>query len=475
MAPATPTDGLAAGLRRAALALVMAAAILLVFVDAPWLAAGAAALLGLFLALGWRQFGVGTWVPVLLSLAVLAAALWRGVPGGTFAEAAGRMLFLSALIAVLGTLRAAAALAPEVAAAGLFVTAQPAARRYAALTMGGHVFGVLINFGGLALLLDLAMRSMSDRATQDLPDDLREMRLKRMTLAVVRGFGLIALWSPLGFSINAVLLTLPDLSYLEFGPLGFAMSFVFAGIGWAFDRAEGRRARGRVPARAVPAGAWRGAALLVGHVILLGGAVVALHEVAPLTFQEALIVTVPSYAVAWSAVSGRRTGGGAAAGVAAAARATWSRLSFTAGEIGVFASAGFLPPLLLALVPSGPLRAALAGAGLGAVPLAVGLTGAIVGLACLGVNPIVSASVLGAIAAELAVPGLSHAAIALAITGGWSAVIGLSPFIATITFASAIVGRPVGLIGPVWNGPYCLTILALWCAMLAGLIATGAV
>ncbi|PJW96380.1 hypothetical protein CWI54_27490, partial [Escherichia coli] len=70
--------------------------------------------------------------------------------------------------------------------------------------------------------------------------------------------------------------------------------------------------------------------------------------------------------------------------------------------------------------------------GLGALPLTLGLMGAIVALAVLGLNPIVSASVLGTIAVQLAVPGLSDTAIALAITGSWTAVLGLSPFMTTI-------------------------------------------
>ena len=144
------------------------------------------------------------------------------------------------------------------------------------------------------------------------------------------------------------------------------------------------------------------------------------------------------------------------------------------GALGLFAGA-LLPSRTAWLLPMGALQTTAAGFGLGAVPLALGISASIIAGALLGVNPIVTASVVGAVAAELAVPGLSLTAIALAIIGGWSVVIGLSPFITTIVFCAAIVGRPVWTVGPVWNGPYCAAVFGVWCALLVTLMATGTI
>lgn len=465
---------LARAARRLCMAIVMVVALVLIFVPSPVLAGLGGGALVLFLALAWRQFGVGTWVPLLLSATVLVLALLRGVPSEMLWRALDRTLFLSALIAMLGTLRAAAAIAPEVRAAGVFVTRQPASRRYLALTLGGHLFGVLINFGGLALLLDLTRRSMAEDRDAQLPPQMREARLRRMTLAVIRGFSMISLWSPFGFATNAILITLPGVRYSDFGPVGFGMSFVFVAIGWAFDRRDGRRFRLMgAPRPSPPPGSWRGAVWLVGHVLALGAGVFLGHLLTPLGFQQALILAVPCYALVWAGWSGRRATGGAGAGIGAAARASWERLSALGAEVGVFASAGFLPVVILALIPAEELRGAISVLGLGPVPLALGVCLSVFGLALIGINPIITASVLGAIAARLAVPGLSNAAIALAITGGWTAVIGLSPFITTLVIGAAIVGRSSRILGPIWNGAYCLTILALWMAGLAGAITCG--
>ena len=472
--PAASEGTLPITLRRISMAFVTLSALVLVVFHSHALLLLAVGALLLFLVLAVRQYRTGAWVPILLSLGVLALSLARGVPADVLYQAADRMIFLAALIAMLGTLRSAAAIAPEVLQAGAYVTNQPASRRYAAMTFGGHLFGVLINFGGLALLLDLAKRSMSTEAAAHLPDAAREARLRRMTLAIVRGFSLISLWSPFGFATNALLITLPGVSYMDFGPVGFAMSFVFVAIGWGLDRLDGRRFRklGLTPPKP-PEGSWRGAAALVGHVLALGSTVFATHELTPLSFQEALIFAVPVYAFLWSASAGRRSMGRASAGAASAAQTTWKRLSDLGPEVSVFAAAGFLPVLLLALIPTETLQATIVTLGLDAFSIMIGLSLLTVVLALIGINPIVTTSVFGSIAAELAVPGLSNTAIALAITGGWTSVIGLSPFITTLVIASTIMGRSSTTIGLVWNGLYCATILSVWLLLISGLMLTG--
>jgi len=471
-----PTSGGARRLRSGLLTFVLTAVVGLIFVDAPWLLLTAAAAMGLFLALGWRQFNIATWIAVLLSVFALIVALWRDVPSEVLMNGAGRSLFLGALIIFLGLLRSAALIAPEVGEAGVYLTGQPPSRRYLALSFGGHLFGVLINFGGLVILLDLAKRALKAPSTTQLSPDLQEARLRRMTLAIIRGFSLISLWSPFGFASNVVLITLPSLSYFDFGPFGLAISFVFIAIGWSFDRVQHRRLPQRPATQRAPqAAGGKGAALLVGHVVILGLSIFVMHEVAPLTFQESLMLLAPCYAIFWSALSSRKSPGGPQKTIYATFSDSWHRMPASVSEVGVFASAGFLSVVLVAIIPVDGLRALITDLSFGPVTLVLGLMMSIVFFAFVGVNPIVTSSVFGAIASQLALPGLNDLIIALAIIGGWSTVIGFSPFITTMVLCASIIDRPAGLIGPVWNGPYSAALLLFWAALLAGLLLTGTI
>lgn len=205
----------------------------------------------------------------------------------------------------------------------------------------------------------------------------------------------------------------------------------------------------------------------------LGAGVFVLHGMTSLSFQQGLIVIVPCYAVLWAGAAMRHESRGILGGIGKVAQTSWLRLANMGPEVGVFASAGFLAVVLLALIPMDALREVIAHWGLSAFSYAFGLTFSIFILALVGVNPIITASVLGAIAAQLAVPGLSNVAIALSIIGGWTAVMGLSPFITTLAISAAIIDRRAEVIGPVWNGPYSILILMIWSAFLWALIHFG--
>lgn len=141
----------------------------------------------------WRRFTLASWVPVILPAALLALAIAQGTPARVIKDAPGRMAFLASLLALLGILRVVAAEAPAIAQAGRYLTGQPPGRHYLALASGGNVFGLLINLGGLAILLEMGVRARDhDPAARDLR--IREIKLRRMTVATLRGFR----WWPCG-------------------------------------------------------------------------------------------------------------------------------------------------------------------------------------------------------------------------------------------------------------------------------------
>lgn len=469
-------------LSRGLLIVVMACAVIEIFVKSPWLSAGTGLCLVLYLTLCWRRLGLASWVPLLLALAALAVAIMQGMPAATLLQAVDRMVFLAALLSFLGMLRSAAAIAPEVGAAGIVLTSQPPARRYLALTLGGNIFGVLVSFGGLAVLLDMAVRSIA-RNDPPLPPELREIKLRRMTLAVVRGFGMVSLWSPLGFGVNVLLLALPGLTYMDLGPIGLAASVVFILLGWSMDRLsapKGPALNGTtlngvaLDGRRSPAEGWSAVLLLLSHIVLVGLAVTAVHLGLSLDFQQALLIAVPLYSLCWAAVSGLR-GSGPVAAVGEVVATTARRLPFAAGEIGVFAAAGLLSVLLVELAPLEQLDALLERLALGPAQMTAVLSLGLFGLGCIGINPIITASVLGSLVSQVAIPGLSDTAIALAFMGSWACVMGFSPLMTTLAFSGALIGRSPATLGFVWNGAYCLTMLLLWTMLVAGGVWLGVI
>ncbi len=421
-----------------------------------------------FLWLGRRRLGPVALVPLGLSTLALAGALWRGVPLDTLPHAIDRALFLTALLSNLAFLRQAAGRSPDVVKAGVFLTGQSPGRRYMALCFGGHLFGTLINLGGLAILLDMAARASR---TQDgaIPASLQDLKLRRMTTAIVRGFTLVVFWSPLGFAVNSLLLSMPGLNYAVLGPVGLAATVPVFALGWLFDRMIAPAGPARLAAAPVPAG---GPVLrLILHVVLLGLLVLGLHAATPLSFQESLLLAVPLYTCVWLALQGGADG--SVASIRTGLHAAIGALPHAAAEIGVFASAGLLSVLLLNVLPLETVERVATELNLppATTAMMLGLTTFV--LAIVGVNPIITASVLGGLVARLDLNGLSLTAAAFAIMAGWSSVMGASPFITTVAYAGAIIGRSPVTVGLRWNGPYALTLLALSQLAVAGAIHMG--
>ncbi|SDX21089.1 hypothetical protein [Paracoccus sanguinis] len=466
-----PPRSRAALVSQACICAVIAVSLAEIVHPAPALGWIAGAAIAVYFALEWRRFTLASWVPVGLSAALLALALARGVAPAAIEDGLARMAFLASLLALLGILRVVAGDAPAIAEAGRYLTAQPPGRRYLALASGGNIFGLLINLGGLAILLEMAVRALD--ADTRASAAVRAVRLRRMTVAVLRGFSLLPLWSPFGFGMNTLLLAMPGLSYARLGPPGIAVALVFLAAGWVLDRATApARTPGVTPAHAEP-GDRAGLIRLILHVAALGALVFAIGEVARQDFQHALLLAVPAYSLGWAAVLGRHQPGGAGAAVRRTAVMTVRRFPLAAGEIAIFASAGLLSVLALELIPVERVQALVASlhASGGVVIVALNLT--LFGLASLGINPIITAAVAGALVTRLDIPGLTDLAAALSLAGSWSLVMIFSPVITTVAYAAALVGQTPITVGPRWNGVYCLAGLALWTGAMAGLVTLG--
>ncbi len=143
------------------------------------LAADAAVLVLIALAIARAPFAGRVFGLVGFALFAWALATRSDWPALT-AAALGSAAFVAGLFVALAWLRNAAAASRATAEAGLYLAEQPPGRRYLALTLGGHLFALVLNYGAIQLLGGLAGAS----AAREPREEVRTIRLRRMLLAI---------------------------------------------------------------------------------------------------------------------------------------------------------------------------------------------------------------------------------------------------------------------------------------------------
>lgn len=453
---------------------LLVATLILVFLDEVLggpvysLAAGAAVVLYLALVspgLHWsRQLFVATGA-ALFATAALTRPDWPAMTGRALASAS----FVAAFFIAVGWLRNAAGTSRVIERSGRFLAEQPPGRRYLALTVGGQLFGLVLLYGAISLLGGLAESS----ARREPNAEIRAIRTRRMLLAVQRGFVTTLCWSPLTFSMAVSTSLVPGSSWTGAVGLCVVSGVILGGLGWGMDTLFKPKLSGPRPPPRPPEGSWADLLPLLLLLALLMGGVGALQAATGLRVVYAVMVLVPGLSLAWIALQWRGKPGGPL--VHAGRRAAGYVAGDLAGyrsEIVLLVMAGFIGTL-----GSGLLAPLVAGASidLTAIPawlLLVGLVWVVPVTGQLGMNPILSVSLLAPLLPHADALGISPNAIILAITAGWALSGASSPFTATTLLVGAL-GRVRALhVGWKWNGAFTLIgglLLSLWVAFAAGL------
>ncbi len=421
----------------------------------------------LYMALEFKRVPI---VPRLLTLAgvVVAVVLIVQQRYSVLLEAGQRMMFLPAFLAALGLLRAAATGSEVVAKAGRFLVNQKPTRRYISLSIGSHIFGILLNIGGLALLIDMTRKANTLEAAGGNPRVVA-IREQRMTTAVQRGFAPIVLWSPLGLALNLVIATVPGLEWKQIGPIGMGIAVLFIGLGWVVDRIQfPPTGTGVASAEAEPGGlgAFFG---LIGHVIGTAAVSIVVELALGLTFQKALLLSVPVYGFIWCIGSGltHNRPQPVARAVHTMVREGFGRFPQIGAEVTAFAMSGFLGVALVAVLPSDQIKAAFLALGLHGGQLAALIAAMVAFFSMIGLNPLVSATILAGIIASLHLPGLSPLLLGISVVTGWAAAIPCAALQTSTIMMANLLGRPAYEISVRWNAVFCalaltLSIVGLW-------------
>ena len=203
--------------------------------------------------------------------------------------------------------------------------------------------------------------------------------------------------------------------------------------------------------------------------VLLIGIVALVFSIAwllELRLPIAALLGAPTGALLWLAWQRRRLGfGGLPAAITAVHRQLPWLLSPSANEIVVLGAAGYLGHVCVGLVDTqqlAPLLAVLDPLGTLNAVLAMLM---VVGLAQIGVNPIVTVTLLVGLLPTLGIDGLTPELIGASLMVGWALALMSSPMTASMLILSRFTGVPATRIGYRWNGRFlvaAIPLLALW-------------
>jgi hypothetical protein len=402
---------------------------------------------------------------ILLSvLLVLFVPDWKAVLVKGVRSAA----FIAAFFTALSTLRNVAQTSPAISAGGTFLALQPPGRRYAALTLGGVMFSLMLNYGAISLLGSLATASAGAEADAE----IRRHRTRRMLLAIQRGFIASLPWSPLAFAMAITNALIPGARWADSVWPGMVTAAIIAGSGWALDSLFKPKLSGPLPPASPVEGSWRSLSPLLLLLVLLGGLVGILHEVTGINVPGIVMLVVPILSLGWAWI--QQAGGAVDTAFGARLRHYATvELPRSRGEITLLIMAGYIgtvgAPLLLPAVeaagldPTGLPTWLILGAFVWLIPL----------LGQIGMNPILAVTLIAPLIPEATELGVTPAAVVTAIVAGW-AISGISsPFTATTMLVGSFAHVSAVHVGVRWNGLYVLVtavLLTVWVLAYALLI-----
>lgn len=412
------------------------------------LAAGAGTILFLILAAPYLRWSRRVFI--IIALALAAAAMLTRPDWMAMIEAGMKSaVFIAGFFTALTCLRYASAASPAVESCGRFLAEQPPGRRYLALTMGGHLFGLVLGYGAISLLGSLA--EANARREPDVV--VRTHRIRRMLLAIQRGFASTLCWSPLAFASAVSTALVPGASWADAAAPCFVASLIMAGLGWALDTIFKPVLPNR-PARAAPTGSWASLIPMLALLAILVASVGGLHAATGVRAVGVVMLVVPVIALIWLAMLNRhRT---PPVPLASQASGYVRELASYRAEIVLLVMAGFIGTLGSQLLS--PLIVA-AGFDLAALPawtILIGVLWLIPLTGLLGMNPILSVSLIAPLLPEAAEMGVTPTAIILALTSGWALGGASSPYTATTLLLGAIAKVSAWRVGVSWNGVYTL-------------------
>lgn len=396
-------------------------------------------------------------------VAGMALSVWLAAAGEDWLslslDGLDKAAFIAAFFTALSTLRNVAETSPSLQRTGKFLASQPPGRRYAALTVGGHLFALLINYGSISLLGSLA--SQSARSETDLL--IRSLRSRRMLLAIQRGFISSLPWSPLAFAMAITTAVVPGASWAGSVLPGLGSAAIILLTGWAMDSIFKPRLAN--PPRRMPVeGSWALLSPLFVLLVLLAMTVLGFHFWLDVRVVGVVMLVVPAIAIVWAIL--QHSGLGAETSLPLRVRRfLGEELPAYRGELVLLMMAGYIgtvgAPLLQPIVMA-------AGFDAGALPpwlVLASLVWIIPLFGQIGMNPILAVTLIAPLLPAPETLGIAPSALVIAIASGWALSGATSPFTATTLLIGAFGNVSALHVGLKWNGGYFIVtacLLTVW-------------
>ena len=393
-------------------------------------------------------------------------------PVGLFLAAWRRGAAYGAFFLALSSLRDAAETSKLVRRCGQHLVAQPPGRRYAALTGGGHLFGIILSYGAIELLGAMVMRANTLQAAGG-SEAVRSLRTRRMLMAIYRGFAVMNCWSPLNLMTAVVSTAVPAAPMRMLLPIAFVVSVGMAAIGWLEDRLSAARmatSGGRRPATTESWSIHLRILALVGLVMLLaelGSIGLGVSLVAAVTLTVPLVGLGWAIVQAWRFVSGANHLARTAGVLRRRAGRFFLRVPNFRSEATVLAGSGFMGVAVGGALPAAGLAPFIAHLPPIAVPLLVPVI--LIATGQLGLNPVAVIALLGAAMPDPAAFGISPAILAFSCMLGWGLGVSMTPMSASAITTARWAGVSPWTVSTAWNAAFTFSALVLSWLIIAAL------
>ena len=430
---------------------------------APWVARPA---LLVYLMLQARHLSGMARVVISAALAgSLVTAIAHPAPVPLLLQALDRFCFFATFMASLSLLRVAALRSRLIREAGYSLINQQPSLRYPAISVGTNAFGIILNIGALGLFGAMIKKGNTLRAARG-DETLRAARERRMILAMLRGFALTPLTSPLGIAVVVLLSNMPQLTWPMLLPLALPIAALVMLAGWWLDWWHGPP---------IPPGTQRvrpSVRPLFGFsmvVISITMTALLLSGLGNIGLPVAVLIACPLCAFIWLAFQRRRLHGGT--GLARAwtlvARNAGPIFSASRSEIVILGGSAFVGALITPWIDTEMLNAWLMTSGLQGLSLAIAAM--LLTLICgqFGLNPIISVTLILSLIPDPQALGLAPEVLAVALMCAWSLSMMSSPFTTILLIVSNFCNRSPYFVAWRWNGVHYVLSFIIMVAVLA--------